>query len=449
MIPLVQQQIVVAEMQRSRGDEANSAAAMPEDDGFAKVLAESQATSPEPAPSAPAEESLSAGDVAPEGEASLPEGMPPLDLPAETASDSAIGGPLAAIRPTATPPEAFPASDGPAESKDEGDADDDPGAILHPDQIAAPPLTQNIPIPAVTAIGALIAETPDPTIPAGEGQTDPGAASSASQPTAQIPAAQQLPLVAQVATELVRTPTAAPVDLGDPSDSPADDKPPSPEEPRSETRNIAPDTRADAGKGQSDTNQSGGDQSGEAETSPSFPSAEMRSDTNANSPPDAFARLVSSQIAAAASAARAGGTGAPRPAGAGTDARLADVRLVGTEGNTLELNLPDAELGQVRMELSRSGDILRVVVAAERTETLELLRRNSETLVADLRQAGLGEASLSFGNWQQGARNTDSYTAAAITDDPIPAQIGTGDGFSTASVIWAPAEGRGRLHIRI
>ena len=64
-----------------------------------------------------------------------------------------------------------------------------------------------------------------------------------------------------------------------------------------------------------------------------------------------------------------------------------------------ELSLAPEELGKLRIFMTPDGDKLRIVIQAERPETLELLRRNSESFTADLRQSGFAGASFSFGGW--------------------------------------------------
>lgn len=66
---------------------------------------------------------------------------------------------------------------------------------------------------------------------------------------------------------------------------------------------------------------------------------------------------------------------------------------------SLELSMAPEELGKLRLFMTPDGDKLRIVFQAERPETLELLRRNSDSFSADLRQAGFGNASFSFGGW--------------------------------------------------
>jgi len=78
-----------------------------------------------------------------------------------------------------------------------------------------------------------------------------------------------------------------------------------------------------------------------------------------------------------------------------------------------ELSLAPEELGKLRILMTPDGDKLRIVIQAERPETLELLRRNSDSFTADLRQSGFAGASFSFGGWgdqppAQQAKNQDT-----------------------------------------
>ena len=66
---------------------------------------------------------------------------------------------------------------------------------------------------------------------------------------------------------------------------------------------------------------------------------------------------------------------------------------------TIELTLAPEELGQIRLVLQPDGDKMRIVVQAERPETLDLLRRNTETFSSELRQSGFANSSFSFGSW--------------------------------------------------
>ena len=68
----------------------------------------------------------------------------------------------------------------------------------------------------------------------------------------------------------------------------------------------------------------------------------------------------------------------------------------------VELLLDPVELGRVRFELTSSADRVQVNVSVERPETLDLLRRNVDSLRAEFREAGFDAATLSFSQWGKG-----------------------------------------------
>lgn len=89
---------------------------------------------------------------------------------------------------------------------------------------------------------------------------------------------------------------------------------------------------------------------------------------------------------------------------------------------SLELSLAPEELGKLRLLMTPDGDKIRIVVQAERPETLDLLRRNSESFTADLRNSGFAGASFTFGGWgdqqpdsksQKQVINTQAFDTAA------------------------------------
>jgi hypothetical protein len=75
----------------------------------------------------------------------------------------------------------------------------------------------------------------------------------------------------------------------------------------------------------------------------------------------------------------------------------------------LELRLAPVELGGLTLNLRQDGEILRVVLQADRPDTLDLLRRNGDVLLEELRLAGFAGAALSFGD---GGGAQDRPTAA-------------------------------------
>ena len=72
----------------------------------------------------------------------------------------------------------------------------------------------------------------------------------------------------------------------------------------------------------------------------------------------------------------------------------------GQEG-PIEIALRPEELGHIRFEITSSGDRLHVNLVIERPEAQDLIRRNIDQLLADLRQAGFAQTSFSFGQWAQ------------------------------------------------
>lgn len=82
----------------------------------------------------------------------------------------------------------------------------------------------------------------------------------------------------------------------------------------------------------------------------------------------------------------------------------------------IEVALSPDELGRLHMQVTTEGNILRIAMTVERPDTLDLLRRHSDQLLADLRQAGFGGATLSFGQGTAG----DGRTAATPPPEPAP-----------------------------
>nr|WP_269430455.1 flagellar hook-length control protein FliK [Pseudorhodobacter ferrugineus] len=92
---------------------------------------------------------------------------------------------------------------------------------------------------------------------------------------------------------------------------------------------------------------------------------------------------------------------------------------------SLELFMAPEELGKLRIFMTPDGDKIRIVIQAERPETMELLRRNSDSFSADLRQSGFGGASFSFGGWgdpppNQTAQPQDASTTTFISASEHP-----------------------------
>ncbi len=91
-----------------------------------------------------------------------------------------------------------------------------------------------------------------------------------------------------------------------------------------------------------------------------------------------------------------------------------------------ELLLQPAELGRLRFEFTHRGDAVQVTIMAERPETMDLLRRNVDQLLGDLRTAGFSGSELSFGAWGQGqgqARPSAMMVEDTASDGAAPQPI--------------------------
>ncbi len=88
------------------------------------------------------------------------------------------------------------------------------------------------------------------------------------------------------------------------------------------------------------------------------------------------------------------------------------------EPGTVELVLTPEDLGRMRFEVTQSGEQMRIHLTVERPETLDLLRRHADQLLAEFREAGYADATLSFGQWSRGGQH--SAAAAPLSDTPLP-----------------------------
>ncbi len=99
-------------------------------------------------------------------------------------------------------------------------------------------------------------------------------------------------------------------------------------------------------------------------------------------------------------------------------AELAQIATQRPDG-PVELLLNPDDLGRLRFEMTQSPDGLRVILSIERPETLDLVRRHAEQFLTELRQAGFGGATLSFGQWGSGSHSghppTPDDDAATVT----------------------------------
>lgn len=71
------------------------------------------------------------------------------------------------------------------------------------------------------------------------------------------------------------------------------------------------------------------------------------------------------------------------------------VQVSQSESGDLDVHLAPEELGVLKISVSK-GDRTTLIIYAERSDTLDLLRRNADSLVKELRESGLSEFSLEF-----------------------------------------------------
>lgn len=106
-----------------------------------------------------------------------------------------------------------------------------------------------------------------------------------------------------------------------------------------------------------------------------------------------------------------------------TPTQLAPLVLAAARQNgpaDITVTLSPEELGTLHLRVAMDGDSLRVTMLADRPETLDLLRRHGEQLLAELRTLGFGGASLGFGS-SGGNAAPKSFDSGAEMPDALPA----------------------------
>ncbi len=115
---------------------------------------------------------------------------------------------------------------------------------------------------------------------------------------------------------------------------------------------------------------------------------------------------------------------APDPGTARSDAARAPMQQIAEvvrrmpEGS-FEVKLSPEELGRVRLTVTPSETGLAITIQAERSDTLELLRRYADTLIYDLAAEGFADTHLDFGRDTPQDRDTDLPKAEALPADPL------------------------------
>ncbi|NPD17518.1 hypothetical protein HOY34_20245 [Xinfangfangia sp. D13-10-4-6] len=97
--------------------------------------------------------------------------------------------------------------------------------------------------------------------------------------------------------------------------------------------------------------------------------------------------------------------------------------IVNTGGTTTEIRLSPEELGSLRIEVATDGDRVSLTLLAERPDTLDLLRRHADRLMAEFRAAGFNEAAMEFGTLNPGdGQQQETASQSAVPEDHIPSR---------------------------
>ena len=112
------------------------------------------------------------------------------------------------------------------------------------------------------------------------------------------------------------------------------------------------------------------------------------------------------------------------------------------------VTLSPVDLGTLIFEVSPRGDGLHLHLTVDTPETLDLLRRQGDQILAELRQAGFGQASLSFAS-QDGQTGAESQNGAARQDRPSDPRPDPGTSPATTTPHLPRAAAPGTLDLRL
>lgn len=98
--------------------------------------------------------------------------------------------------------------------------------------------------------------------------------------------------------------------------------------------------------------------------------------------------------------------------------QIAAALTTNTEGR-IELRLDPEELGLVRVGLTPGDGAMTVHVSAERSETLDLLRRHSDVLARELRDIGYGDVTFDFGSGERSNNPPQRAQTHEISSQPL------------------------------
>ncbi|AUJ65349.1 hypothetical protein B9057_14145 [Aestuarium zhoushanense] len=103
------------------------------------------------------------------------------------------------------------------------------------------------------------------------------------------------------------------------------------------------------------------------------------------------------------------------------------VSVANDDSGTTEIALDPEELGRVRLHMTVTDQTVQIVIAAERPETSDLMRRHLDVLQQEFRSLGFQSVDLGFAD--EGGRNSPKETPKPMQilvevppDDPTPTQ---------------------------
>lgn len=124
--------------------------------------------------------------------------------------------------------------------------------------------------------------------------------------------------------------------------------------------------------------------------------------------------------------------------------------LADAGNRTVELTLSPEELGKVRMTLTSSDGAITVAVQAERPETLDLMRRNIESLARDFRDMGYSNIGFDFGQQTDQRPSAQERAAESALQPAAPERDGPTRFESFPTPLQAPpGTASGGLDLRI
>ena len=149
------------------------------------------------------------------------------------------------------------------------------------------------------------------------------------------------------------------------------------------------------------------------------------------------AKFAASVLSSSAVQSRADAAMALTPtavADARTVAHQISQALIRMDGSRVEVTLDPVELGRVSLTFVTKDEGVSVVVAADRAETADLLRRNSDQLQRDLANAGYENVDLDFDQSDQEATSRQRNETSETTQPAQALQVSYGSAINPAGL---------------